>query len=135
MSNQPVREPRPGATMLTSIFEEMTEPEKQVADFLKRLGLFWVYESPIFLYDDKERPRVWTPDFYLPNLGMYIEVCGSEKIPYEYREDIYRKNGYHVVFVHFYKEEKWKNFLMKRIMTIEESRHSQVMNMFNSVLK
>jgi hypothetical protein len=121
--------------MQTSVFEEMTESEKQVADFLKELGLFWIYESPIFVYDDRERPRVWTPDFYLPNLGMYIEVCGSESISYEFRKEIYRKNGYRVVFVHVYKEEKWKNFLMKRIMAIEESRHSQVMNMVNSVLK
>jgi hypothetical protein len=68
----------------------------------------------------KNAPEFVPPDFYLPNLGMYIEVCGSEKISYEYREDIYRKNGYHVVFIHVYKEEKWKNFLMKRIMTIEE---------------
>jgi len=120
--------------MQNSVFEEMTESEKQVADFLKELGLYWVFESPIFVYDYKERPRVWTPDFYLPKLGMYIEVCGSENIPYEYRKEIYRKNGYHVVFVQVYKEEKWKNFLMKRIMTIEESRHTQVMKMFKSVL-
>lgn len=60
-SNQPARKTLPGATMQTSIFEDMSEPEKQVADFLKKLGLFWVYESPIFLYDDKERPRVCTP--------------------------------------------------------------------------
>jgi hypothetical protein len=121
--------------MQNSVFGDMTESEKQVADFLREFCLFWVYESPICVYDNKERPRVWPPDFYLPKLGMYIEVCGSERIPFEYREEIYRKNGYHVVFVQVYKEEKWKSFLMKRIMAIEESRHSEVMKMFNSVLK
>ena len=113
-----------------------TKGEKQVADYLKELGLFWVYEFPIFVYDEENRPRVWTPDFYIPKLGMYIEVCGSKDFDYKYRENIYRKNGYHVIFVHFYKEQrKWKNYLVKRIMEIEELRHSEVMNMINSALR
>jgi hypothetical protein len=39
----------------------MTVSEKQVADYLKELQLWWQYESPVFLKDEKERPRVWTP--------------------------------------------------------------------------
>lgn len=112
----------------------MTEIEKQVAGYLRELNLWWVYESPIFVYDDKERPRVWTPDFFIPKLGMYIEVWGSENRSHEYREDL-QKNGYKVVFVHCYEEEKWKGFLVKQIMAVEESRHSEVVKMFNSVIK
>jgi len=42
---------------------------------------------------------------------MYIEVCGSEGFNYKYREDIYRKNGFYVIFLHLYKEpEKWKTY-------------------------
>jgi len=53
------------------------------------------------------------PDFYIPKLGMHIEVCGSEDFDYKYREGIYQKNGYHVVFLHIYKQpKKWKNFLI-----------------------
>ena len=51
-----------------------------------------------------------------------------------YREKIYRKNGYHVIFVHLYKErKKWKNYLVKRIMEIEEKRHDEVMKMLRSL--
>jgi len=84
------------------------------------------------VYDEKKRPRVWTPDFYIPKLGMFIEVCGSEEFNYKYREKIYRKNGYYVIFVHLYKErKKWKKFLVKRIMEIEEKRHVSVMKMLH----
>ena len=51
--------------------------EKEVAKHLDKLGINWVYENPVFVYDDEGRPRVWTPDFYLPELGIYIEVCGN----------------------------------------------------------
>jgi hypothetical protein len=122
--------------MKDSSYTDMEESEKLVAHYLRELNLWWIYESPVFVYDEKERPRVWTPDFYLPKLGMYIEVCGcSENAKsYEYREQIYRKNDVYVVFVHLYKEEKkWKNFLVKRILEIEEVRHSGIVKMFLSL--
>jgi hypothetical protein len=113
-----------------SVYSDMTDSEKQVANYLKELDLWWVYEFPIFIFDEKGRPRVWTPDFYIPKLGMYIEVCGSEDFDYEYRDKIYRGNGYYVIFLHLYKEQKeWKTHLVKKIMEIEELRHSQVMKM------
>ncbi|MEM3000074.1 MAG: hypothetical protein QW674_04805 [Candidatus Bathyarchaeia archaeon] len=87
----------------------MTEAEREVADFLKKLNLWWIYQAPVFVYDDKERPRVWTPDFYLPNLGIYIEVCGNENVDYAYRERIYKKNRFNVIFLHLFKENLWKN--------------------------
>lgn len=112
----------------------MTNSERQVADYLEELGLWWHYESPVFLKDEKERPRVWTPDFYIPKLGMY-EVCGSESLreQYQYREKIHRKNDYSVVFLHLYKErEKWKSFLVRRIVQLKNSRHSEVMRILES---
>jgi hypothetical protein len=118
-----------------SVFSDMGDSEKEVAEYLMKLGLYWIYESPVFVYDDKERPRVWTPDFYIPKLGIFIEVCGSEKFDYEYREKIYHKNGFYVIFIHVYKErEKWKTFLVKRIMDIEEPRHDEVMKIVNSLI-
>lgn len=116
-----------------SIYSDMKRSEKEVANYLKELGLYWIFESPVFVYDERERPRVWTPDFYIPALGMYIEVCGSERFDYKYREGIYNKNGYLVIFIHFYKErEKWKTYLMRRIEEIEGARHDEVIRLLNS---
>ena len=120
---------------MDSIYADMRYSERQVANYLKKLRLRWKYQFPVFVYDDQDRPRVWTPDFYIPKLGMHIEVSGSKAFDYEYREKIYKKNGYHVIFLHLYKEKKkWKKYLVKRIMEIEEFRHSEVMKMINSVL-
>jgi hypothetical protein len=117
------------------VYDDMTMSERQVADYLKELGLWWCYESPVFLMDEKKRPRVWTPDFYIPKMGMYIEVCGSESLreQYEYREKRYKENNYSVVFLHLYKEkERWKSFLLKRIIQLENSRHSDIMKILES---
>lgn len=120
--------------MKDSVYADMEESERQVSDFLKELGLWWQYEHPVFVYDEKERPRVWTPDFHVPKLGMYLEVCGSEEFDYKYRAKIYKKNGYPVIFVHYYKKrKKWKNYLVKRIMEIEKKRHDEVMKMLHQI--
>lgn len=125
---------------MNSIYADMRSAETRVAYYLEELGLQWIYESPVFVYDEKNRPRVWTPAFYIPKLGIYIEVCGWGKhINYEYKQKIYRKNGFHVIFVHFYKERKewkrkrWKNYIAKRMTEIEEKRHDEVMKMLHSL--
>jgi hypothetical protein len=57
---------------------------------------------------------------------MHIEVWGSAERDHSYREEIYKKNDYNVIFVHAYKHHKdWKKFLIKRIMEIEEQRHQR----------
>jgi len=92
-----------------SIYDKMTKSEKVVAELLKNLGIRWSYEHPIFVWDENNRPRVWAPDFYLISFGIYVEVCGSDKFDYNYRKNIYKENGYDVIFLHMYKETyKWK---------------------------
>jgi hypothetical protein len=96
-----------------SIYNRMTKSEKEVACALKELGVKWSYEHPVFIWDENKRPRVWTPDFYLKQLGIYIEVCGSEKFDYEFRRKIFDRNGYNVIFLHLYKKtNKWKAHLL-----------------------
>ena len=77
---------------------------------------------------------MWTPDFYLPELGIYIEVCGSERFNDSYRKRIYQKNGFLVIFIHYYKEKgKWKNFLVTRIKEIEDQRHSEATRIIDNL--
>lgn len=83
----------------------MTDAEKEVARVLKKFGIQWSFEQPVFVWDENKRPRVWTPDFYLIHPGIYVEVCGSEKFDYEYRRRIFDRNGYLVIFLHLYKEK------------------------------
>lgn len=111
-----------------SVYDKMTNAEKEVADLLKDLGIFWKYEKPVYVKDNNNRPRVWTPDFYLPSFGIYIyiEVCGSKNFNYEYRKKIFNKNGYEVIFLHLFKRKhRWRTHLIKYLrknIRIKKSR-------------
>lgn len=103
--------------------KEMTIQEEKVAHFLDELGLKKDYESPVFVTDDKKRPRVWSPDFFLPELGIYIEVCGAQRRAYKYRRQIYEANKIPVIFVKtFYTEKSWKDYIRKGIRRIHQER-------------
>ena len=105
----------------------MSKPEKEVARFLKNIGIQWSYEHPVFVWDENKRPRVWAPDFYLIPFGIYVEVCGSESFNYDYRRKIFDNNGYRVIFLHLYKEShKWKNHLMSYLELISNYRNRKL---------
>jgi len=113
-----------------SIYDRMTRAEKEVANVLKEFRIQWSFEQPVFVWDENKRPRVWTPDFLLISFGIYIEVCGSEKLDYSYRKNIYRQNGYDVIFLHMYKESiKWKNHLIQYLKEILDNRNKKLISM------
>ena len=103
----------------------MTNAERIVANVLKEFGIQWSYEQPVFVWDEHRRPRVWAPDFYLMQFGIYLEVCGSEKFDYTYRKNIFYQNGYQVIFLHLFKSEnKWKYHLFQYLRLFLNSRNS-----------
>jgi len=115
-----------------SIYDKMTNAEKEVANVLKEFGIQWSYEQPVFVWDENKRPRVWAPDFYLVSFGIYLEVCGSERFDYEYRRKIFNQNGYKVIFLHQYKDlSKWKNHLLKYLKLFTKYRDYKL----NEILK
>ncbi len=119
-----------------SIYDKMTNAEKEVADVLKEMRIKWTYEHPIFVWDENKRPRVWAPDFYLIPFGIYIEVCGSPNFNYEYRRKILYKNGYRVIFLHLYKEpQKWAHHLIKYLQlftNIDNNKIFEILKMKSS---
>ncbi len=73
-----------------TIFDKMSKPEKEVADFLTEFGIWWIYEQPVIVKDEGDRQRNYYPDFYLNDFGVYVEVCGADrKRDYERRQEIY----------------------------------------------
>jgi hypothetical protein len=110
-----------------SIYDRMTNAEKEVANVLKELKIQWSFEQPVFVWDEDKRPRVWAPDFFLKHFGIYIEVCGSEKFDYEYRRKIFDRNGYRVIFLHLYKEtNKWKDHLVSYLRSFTHYRNHKL---------
>lgn len=109
------------------VYEGMTYAEKEVARYLHSINLHWIFEHPIFIQDERGRPRVWTPDFYLPELGTYIEVCGKDRKCYSYREKIFKKNRVRTIFIHQFKDgDSWKKFLVREISRINGLRSDKI---------
>ena len=114
--------------------DKMTDSEWQVACFLSSLKIEWLFESPIYIKDERGRPRVWTPDFYLPKLDVYIEVCGSKDFDYGYRDRIYLDNNVSVIFLHYYKKQKyWQKYLVRRIKEVVEDRYSVALEVIENL--
>src|SRR4030042_1115119 len=114
----------------------MTPTEKESSFVLKNLGIVWSFEQPLFVWDENKRPRVWTPDFYLKHLGIYLEVCGSKNFTYDYRQKIYDNNGYKVVFLHLYKEtNKWKHHLLNYLQLFTHNRNHTLHQIINNGTK
>lgn len=120
-----------------SIYGKMSNSEKMVADFLQDLNLWWVYEQPVIVKDEGDRLRNWYPDFYLSEMGIYIEVCGADrKSDYEYRKRIYKDNRINVIFLYTYKGRKiWIPYLIKSILEIEVKRGELLKTRFPEVME
>ena len=117
-----------------SIYDRMTNAEKEVANVLKEFGIRWSFEQPVFVWDDEGRPRVWAPDFHLLHLGVYIEVCGSERFDYEYRKKIFNRNGYQVIFLHLYKEvDQWKFHLLSYLRLFINHRNFKLIELVEKI--
>jgi hypothetical protein len=116
-----------------TVYGGMTDAEKKVASYLQDLDLWRHHEFPVFVFDDNDRPRVWSPDFYLTELGIYVEVCGSPDFDYGYRKRIYQKNKIPVIFVEAWKDDaKWQTYLVIRIDEIEQARSELVKTMMRT---
>ncbi len=114
-----------------SIYDKMTNAEREVAGLLKDMKIKWTYENPVFVWDENKRPRVWAPDFYLIPFGLYIEVCGSPDFDYEYRRKVFEKNGLKVIFLHLYKNHvEWKNHLVEYIILYTTQRINEINKIF-----
>jgi hypothetical protein len=109
--------------------------EKNVAHYLDKKGIEYKYEVPICIIDEQNNQRIWYPDFYLPTLGIYLEVCGTPKdrIEKSRRKHVYKENQIPVVFLHYYKSDsKWKKYLEDEIEKIEDTRMNEFIKRVSS---
>jgi hypothetical protein len=119
------------------VYNRITHSEKKVAEMLKNMGSRWTFEQSVFIWDENNRPRVWTPDFFIIHFGIYVEICGSEVFDYEYRRGIFYKNGYRVIIVHCYKNEGiWKHHLLSYLYIFTKERNQELQKIYreNKVL-
>ena len=101
-----------------------SQEEKKVASFLTELNIYWDTQPKLLVNDYYDKERITHPDLFLPEFGIYIEVCGAErKEIYENKRKLYKQNHFNVIFVETYKpEKKWKLYLLNRIVEIQANR-------------
>ena len=101
----------------------MTEEERKIAEFLTEKKFKWKLKPTISVIDMGDRLIPFSADFYLTDLRIYIKSC-IEKINknHDRISEIYENKKIPIIFVETYKDEnKWKNYLLKRIEKIQES--------------
>jgi hypothetical protein len=133
-NSQHVQASNQDPNLVFSIYDNMTYPERWVADYLQNsLDLRWQRETSVFVFDEKDRLRIWTPDFFIPNIGIYIEVCGKESYNYKYRKKIYEKNQINIIFLETYQHpNKWKTHLLTRLRDIERARYTKTEDVYRN---
>jgi hypoxanthine phosphoribosyltransferase len=64
------------------------ETERELATMLDEAGLPWLYEPRTFVLeaDDERVLEAFTPDFYLPDADVYVELTAMKQ------SETYRKN-------------------------------------------
>jgi hypothetical protein len=100
---------------------QLTPAERRVAGLFRKWGLDWEFERPVYVQDPSGRPRIWTPDFFLPALRIYVEVVGNPEADYSFREQVFVGNYEDVLFVRPH-EANWIGSLLEGIQRIEAER-------------
>ncbi len=75
--------------------------EQRTVAYLKKIGLKFQYE-PLLLLDGRQ----YRPDFFLPELNLFLEICGMNHMPYynehiEKKKRLYEKHNLKAVFISY----------------------------------
>jgi DNA helicase-4 len=98
-----------------------SKAEKQIAYFLDNNGIKYRYEQALIVNDENNKQRIWYPDFYLPEYGVYLEYYGlagqkDYDIGIKRKESAYRKTGIDVIPIYpWVLKENWKGYVMQEL--------------------
>ena len=110
-----------------------SEGERRIAYFLDSNTIKYRYEPGILVNSIDHRPRIWYPDFYLPEFGTYIEYYGlAGRQNYDRgikrKEVVYSKMGLDVIPVFPWTfTENWQGYLMTELEQTAIRRYRTLM--------
>jgi len=106
--------------------------ESRIAYFLDNNSIKYRYETGVLINSFQDKPRIWYPDFHLPEFGTYIEYFGLAGNP-EYdkgiktKEEIYTKMGLDIIPVYPWMfEENWKGYIMRELKNVTVQRYRKL---------
>ena len=104
-----------------------SEGEQRIADFLDHHCIQYIYEAPTAV-TQHDKVRIWYPDFYLPEYGLYIEYYGMIGNP-DYDRGViektaaYEASGLEVIPVYpSHLNKAWPEYLAREIREITRYR-------------
>ncbi len=108
-----------------------SEGERRIAYFLDTNLIKYQYEPGLLVNASKNQPRIWYPDFHLPEFATYIEYYGlAGRANYDRgikrKEAVYSKMGLDVIPVYPWTfAENWKGYIMNELeqTTTRRYRH------------
>jgi hypothetical protein len=109
-----------------------SEGERRIAYFLESNSIKYHYEPPVLINSD-EKPRIWYPDFYLPEFGAYIEYFGlvghqNYDNGIKIKETLYSKAGLEVIPVYPWTfTENWQEYIMNELEHITIRHYQNLM--------
>lgn len=98
-----------------------SEGERRIAYFLDKNLIKYLYEPGVLVNSVEQKPRIWYPDFYLPELGTYIEYYGlAGQQNYDQglkaKQSAYSKMGFEVISVFPWMiKQNWQKYIMKEL--------------------
>ena len=110
-----------------------SEGERRIADFLESNSIKYHYEPGLLINETPQKPRLWYPDYYLPEFGAYIEYYGlvgrqNYDQGIKRKETLYSKAGLEVIPVYPWTfNGNWQEYIMKELERITISRYETLM--------
>jgi len=110
-----------------------SEGERRIASFLKDSSIKYQYEPGVLVNSYEYKPRIWYPDFYLPEFGTYIEYFGlAGRQNYDRgikrKEVVYSKMGLDVIQVYPWTfAENWQGYIMEELEQTAIRRYRTLM--------
>jgi hypothetical protein len=104
-----------------------SEGERKIAEFLNNYNIHYIYEKGVLVID-KNKPKIWYPDFYLPEFATYIEyygLAGNQNYDYsiEHKKKVYSINGVEVISVYPWTFcENWQKYIIDNLYEISSNR-------------
>ncbi|PKN62695.1 MAG: hypothetical protein CVU57_22825 [Deltaproteobacteria bacterium HGW-Deltaproteobacteria-15] len=111
-----------------------SEGEKRIAGFLDENSIKYQYEQGVLVNYPMNKPRIWYPDFYLPEFGAYIEYFGlSGRQNYDRgikaKETSYSKTGLNVIPVYPWTfNEDWRGYIMRELKSVTIGKYWKLMS-------
>ena len=113
--------------------EFKSEGERRIAYFLDGNSIRYQYEVGVLVNPVDDKPRIWYPDFHLPEFGAYIEYFGlAGQQDYDRgirkKEKVYSEMGLSIIPVYPWMfTENWQRYIMKKLEQTTLQRYKNLM--------